>query len=118
MGGLVKLGTVLFSGEMPALHPCTFRFGTEPCASSLELVSCADFRREALYYQALGHYILADYANSRHVIMVLLTDHPGDRQAIDLRRLIEEQTAKGMPVPPRCCAGQRQCVIVCGSHFF
>jgi fission 1 protein len=83
--------------------------------SCTELVTVPDYRREALYYQSLGHYILTDYSNSRHVILVLLAEHPQDRQGLDLKRLIEEQTAKDGALGMAVLGGVVGAAVLVGS---
>jgi fission 1 protein len=54
-----------------------------------------DRRRECLYYLALGHYKLGNYAEARRYNDILIQNEPTNPQAESLRGLIEEKVAKG-----------------------
>jgi len=56
--------------------------------------SSPDRRRECLYYLALGHYKLANFAEARRYNDLLLDLEPGNMQAQSLRELVEEKVAK------------------------
>ncbi|KAF8544840.1 putative mitochondrial fission protein Tbfis1p [Trichophaea hybrida] len=51
-------------------------------------------RRECLYYLALGHYRLGNYAEARKYNEILLENEPGNTQAQCLRGLIDDKVAK------------------------
>lgn len=53
-------------------------------------------RRECLYYLALGHYRLGNYAESRKYNEILLENEPENSQALCLRGLVDDKVAKGM----------------------
>jgi fission 1 protein len=53
-----------------------------------------DRRRECLYYLALGHYKLGDYAEARKYNDLLLDLEPANLQASSLRDLIEEKVQR------------------------
>ena len=49
-----------------------------------------DRRRECLYYLALGHYKLRNFAEARKYNDLLLDLEPGNMQAASLRQLIDD----------------------------
>ncbi|KAH9909121.1 mitochondria fission 1 protein [Xylariomycetidae sp. FL2044] len=51
-------------------------------------------RRECLYYLALGNYKLSNYGEARRYNDLLLDKEPGNLQAADLRRLIDDKVTK------------------------
>ncbi|TGZ83844.1 putative mitochondrial fission protein Tbfis1p [Ascodesmis nigricans] len=51
-------------------------------------------RRECLYYLALGHYRLGNYAEARRYNDTLLENEPGNLQALSLRSLVDEKVAR------------------------
>jgi len=51
-------------------------------------------RRECLYYLALGHYRLGNYAESRKYNEILLENEPENSQALCLRGLVDDKVAK------------------------
>jgi fission 1 protein len=51
-------------------------------------------RRECLYYLALGHYKLGNYAEARRYNDLLLDKEPANLQASSLRGLIDDKVAK------------------------
>ena len=51
-------------------------------------------RRECLYYLALGHYKLGNYAEARRYNDLLLDKEPANLQADSLRGLIDDKVAK------------------------
>ncbi|KAJ2907342.1 Mitochondria fission 1 protein [Zalerion maritima] len=51
-------------------------------------------RRECLYYLALGNYRLGNYGEARRYNDLLLDREPGNLQAADLRRLVDDKVAK------------------------
>jgi len=51
-------------------------------------------RRECLYYLALGHYKLGNYADARRYNDLLLDKEPANLQAESLRSLIDDKVAK------------------------
>lgn len=51
-------------------------------------------RRELLYYLAVGSYKLGDYAEARRYIVTLLGHEPENKQAIALKRMIEDRISK------------------------
>lgn len=53
-------------------------------------------RRECLYYLALGHYRLGNYAEARRYNEALLLNEPGNSQALSLRGLVDDKVARGM----------------------
>ena len=53
-------------------------------------------RRECLYYLALGHYRLGNYAEARRYNDILLESEPGNLQAQSLRGLVDDRVARGM----------------------
>lgn len=53
-------------------------------------------RRECLYYLALGHYRLGNYAEARRYNEVLLGNEPTNSQALSLRGLVDDKVARGM----------------------
>ncbi|WPG97807.1 Hypothetical protein R9X50_00058800 [Acrodontium crateriforme] len=53
-----------------------------------------DRRRECLYYLALGHYKLGNYAEARRYNDSLVELEPGNLQAKSLRGLIDDKVAK------------------------
>jgi len=53
-----------------------------------------DRRRECLYYLALGHYKLGNYAEARKYNDLLVDLEPGNLQAASLRGLIEEKVQR------------------------
>ena len=53
-----------------------------------------DRRRECLYYLALGHYRLGNYAEARRYNDLLLDLQPGNLQAASLKGLIEEKVQR------------------------
>lgn len=55
----------------------------------------AERRRECLYYLALGHYKLGNYAEARRYNDTLLKNEPGNLQAQSLRGLIDDKVARG-----------------------
>lgn len=56
--------------------------------------SSPDRRRECLYYLALGHYKLGNYADARRYNDHLLSYEPANLQATSLRQLIDEKVQK------------------------
>lgn len=56
-------------------------------------------RRECLYYLALGHYRLGNYAEARRYNEILLDNEPGNSQALSLRGLVDDKVAKGAYLP-------------------
>lgn len=89
-------------------------------------------RRECLYYLALGHYRLGNYAEARRYNDTLLGNEPGNLQARSLRSLVDEKVAKGECEDAgrvgrgltgnrglaRCCdrVGRCACGGDCGEH--
>lgn len=53
-------------------------------------------RRECLYYLSIGTYKLGDYSDSRRYADALIQHEPENSQAIALKKMIEDQIAKGM----------------------
>jgi len=53
-----------------------------------------DRRRECLYYLALGHYKLGNYAEARRYNDLLLDLEPQNLQAASLRGLVEEKVQR------------------------
>jgi fission 1 protein len=53
-------------------------------------------RRECLYYLALGHYRLGNYAEARRYNEILLETEPENLQAQSLRVLVDDRVAKGL----------------------
>lgn len=53
-----------------------------------------DRRRECLFYLALGNYKLGNYGEARRYNDMLLEREPGNLQAQDLRRLIDDRVAR------------------------
>lgn len=53
-----------------------------------------DRRRECLYYMALGHYKLGNYAEARKYNDLLLDLEPGNMQAGSLRSLVDEKVQR------------------------
>ncbi|KAI5814183.1 putative mitochondrial fission protein Tbfis1p [Pyronema omphalodes] len=53
-----------------------------------------DRRRECLYYLALGHYKLGNYAEARRYNDILIQNEPTNPQAESLKGLIEEKVSK------------------------
>ncbi|KAF2668575.1 mitochondrial fission 1 protein [Microthyrium microscopicum] len=53
-----------------------------------------DRRRECLYYLALGHYKLGNYAESRKYNDLLLDLEPNNLQAASLRQLVDDKVQK------------------------
>ncbi|KAA8895375.1 putative mitochondrial fission protein Tbfis1p [Sphaerosporella brunnea] len=51
-------------------------------------------RRECLYYLALGHYRLGNYAEARRYNEILLENEPANSQALSLRGLIDDKVAR------------------------
>jgi len=51
-------------------------------------------RRECLYYLALGHYRLGNYAEARRYNDILLESEPGNLQAQSLRALVDDRVAR------------------------
>lgn len=56
--------------------------------------SAPERRRECLYYLALGHYKLGNYAEARRYNELLLENEPGNLQAASLRTLIDDKVSK------------------------
>jgi mitochondrial fission 1 protein len=56
--------------------------------------SSPDRRRECLYYLALGHYKLGNYAEARRYNDLLLDLEPGNLQAGSLRQLVDEKVQR------------------------
>lgn len=52
-------------------------------------------RRECVYYLALGHYRLGNYAEARQYNEILLGREPGNLQAQSLKGLIDDKVARG-----------------------
>lgn len=66
----------------------------------------AERRRECLYYLALGHYRLGNYAEARKYNEILLENEPSNTQALSLRGLVDDKVAKGTgPSPIQCNRG-------------
>lgn len=57
-------------------------------------------RRECLYYLALGHYRLGNYAEARRYNEALLQNEPANSQALSLRGLVDDKVARGMCTRP------------------
>lgn len=55
-------------------------------------------RRECLYYLAIGTYKLGDYSDSRRYADALIQHEPENSQAIALKKMVEDQIAKGMTI--------------------
>lgn len=51
-------------------------------------------RREVLYYLSIGSYKLQDYSKARKYADILLEIEPDNRQAGQLRQVIEDRLAK------------------------
>ncbi|KAF8426912.1 putative mitochondrial fission protein Tbfis1p [Tirmania nivea] len=51
-------------------------------------------RRECVYYLALGHYRLGNYAEARQYNEILLGKEPGNLQSQSLRGLIDDKVAR------------------------
>lgn len=51
-------------------------------------------RRECLYYLALGHYRLGNYAEARRYNEALLGNEPTNSQALSLRGLVDDKVAR------------------------
>ncbi|KAL7628938.1 mitochondrial membrane protein [Parahypoxylon ruwenzoriense] len=51
-------------------------------------------RRECLYYLALGNYKLGNYGEARRYNDLLMDKEPGNHQAADLRKLIDDKVTK------------------------
>lgn len=60
----------------------------------------AERRRECLYYLALGHYRLGNYADARKYNEILLENEPSNSQALSLRGLVDDKVAKGIYLSP------------------
>jgi len=56
--------------------------------------SSPDRRRECLYYLALGHYKLNNYAEAQRYNDLLLDLEPGNLQASSLKQLIDEKVQR------------------------
>ena len=56
--------------------------------------SAPERRRECLYYLALGHYKLGNYAEAKRYNDILLDHEPNNMQAESLRGLIDERVAR------------------------
>lgn len=56
--------------------------------------SAPERRRECLYYLALGHYKLGNYAEARRYNEILLDHEPSNMQALSLRGLIDDKVSK------------------------
>lgn len=53
-----------------------------------------EHRRECLYYLSMGCFKLKDYSNARKYADVLLELEPQNRQAGEMRQIVEDQLAK------------------------
>lgn len=51
-------------------------------------------RREVLYYLSIGNYKLQEYSKARRYADILLEIEPENRQAAQLRQVIEDRLAK------------------------
>lgn len=58
-------------------------------------------RRECVYYLALGHYRLGNYAEARQYNEILLGREPGNLQAQSLKGLIDDKVARGTNMSQR-----------------
>jgi fission 1 protein len=72
-------------------------------------------RRECLYYLAMGHYKLGDYAEARRYNDLLLELQPGNLQAASLKGLIEEKVQKEALVGVAIVGGLAVAAGVVGS---
>ena len=52
------------------------------------------YRKECLFYIALGYFRLEDYSKSREYMDILLTFEPNHRQARTMKVLIEQRVAR------------------------
>ncbi|KAL9117246.1 MAG: hypothetical protein Q9187_006218 [Circinaria calcarea] len=75
-------------------------------------------RRECLYYLALGHYKLGNYAEARRYNDLLLDLEPGNLQAGSLRGLIDDKVAKDGLVGVAILSGVAIAAGVLGSMIF
>ncbi|KAI9894423.1 MAG: mitochondrial membrane protein [Vezdaea aestivalis] len=57
-------------------------------------INSPERRRECIYYLALGHYKLGNYAEARRQNDSLLSSEPNNMQADSLRSLIDDKVAK------------------------
>lgn len=75
-------------------------------------------RRECLYYLALGHYKLGNYAEARRYNDLLLDLEPGNLQAGSLRGLVDDKVAKDGLVGVAILSGVAIAAGVLGSMIF
>lgn len=52
-------------------------------------------RRECLYYLAIGHYKISNFAEARRFNRELIRLEPRNEQALDLDRRIDEKVSRG-----------------------
>lgn len=62
--------------------------------ASLANTSSPLHQREKLYLLAVGYYRTAEYSNSRHLVEQCLEIAPDWRQALTLKKTVEDQIAK------------------------
>ena len=75
-------------------------------------------RRECLYYLALGHFKLGNYAEARRYNDSLLNIEPGNLQADSLRGLIDDKVAREGLVGVAIVSGIAIAAGVVGSMIF
>lgn len=75
-------------------------------------------RRECLYYLALGHFKLGNYAEARRYNDSLLNIEPGNLQAASLRSLIEDKVQREGLVGVAIVGGVAIAAGVLGSFLF
>lgn len=75
-------------------------------------------RRECLYYLALGHFKLGNYAEARRYNEILLDHEPTNMQAGSLRNLIDDKVAKEGMVGVAIVGGLAIAAGVVGSMIF
>lgn len=75
-------------------------------------------RRECLYYLALGHYKLGNYAEARRYNDLLLDHEPGNLQAESLRTLVDEKVAKEGLIGVAIVGGMAVAAGVVGGMLF
>ncbi|KAK9922277.1 hypothetical protein M0R45_030749 [Rubus argutus] len=73
---------------------CERERGTAMLQASLANTNSPLHQREKLYLLAVGYYRSSDYSNSRHLVEQCLEIAPDWRQALALKKTVEDQIAK------------------------
>ena len=95
-----QLGVRLLTGTRPHQH---WRLWLrEMCLTIVDIFKdYPERRRECVYYLALGHYRLGNYAEARQYNEILLGREPGNLQAQSLKGLIDDKVARGTNMSQR-----------------